>query len=88
MRFIRSLLKANSDMLDPDVPKRLPQRGIESMKEEIATAMKAMTNAKTVEPNGLLAKLLKLGLQQDRTILLELHRLTTLIRREGKVTQQ
>ena len=65
MRFIRSLLKAKSDMLDPDVPKRLPQCGIESMKEEIATAMKAMTNAKTVEPNGLLAKLLKLGLQQD-----------------------
>ena len=29
VRFIRSLLKAKSDMLDPDIPKRLPQRGIE-----------------------------------------------------------
>ena len=87
MRFTRSLLKAKSDMLDPDVPKRLPQPGIEATEEEIATAMKAMANAKTVGPEGLLAKLLKLGLQQDRTILLELHRLTTLTRREGKIPQ-
>ena len=41
-----------------------------------------------VGPDGLPAELLKLGLQQDRTILLELHRLTTLIWREGKVPQQ
>ena len=39
-------------------------------------------------PDGLPAELLKLGLQPDRTILLELHRLTTLIWREGKVSQQ
>ena len=39
-------------------------------------------------PDGLPAELLKLGLQQDRTILLEFHRLTTLIWREGKVPQQ
>ena len=50
--------------------------------------MKAMANAKAVVPNSLPAELLKLGLQQDRTILLELHRLTTLIWREGKVPQQ
>ena len=83
VRFIRSLLKAKSDMLDSDVPKRLPQRGI-----EIATAMKAMANMKGVGPDSLLAKLLILGLQQDRAILLELHRLTSLIRREGKVPLQ
>ena len=58
------------------------------MEEEIASAMKAMANAKAVGPNSLPAELLKLGLQQDRTILLELHRLTTLIWREGKVPQQ
>ena len=74
VRFIRSLLKAKSDMLDLDVPESLPQRGMESTEEETATAMKAMTNAKTGGPDGLLAKLLKLGLQQDRTILLELRR--------------
>ena len=88
VRFIRSLLKAKSDMLDLDVPKSLPQRGMDSTEEEIATAMKAVANAKAVGLDGLLTKLLKLGLQQDRTILLELRRLTTLIRREGKVPQQ
>ena len=94
VRFFRSLLNAKSDMLDPDIPKRLPQHsvarapGIEPTEEETATAMKAMANAKAVEPNGLPAELLKLGLQQDRTILLELHGLTTLIWREGKVPQQ
>ena len=81
-------------MLDPDIPKRLPQQpvpsalGIDPTEEEIAIAMKAVANAKTVGPDGLPVELLKLGLQQDRTILLELHRLTTLIWREGKVPQQ
>ena len=50
--------------------------------------MKAKANAKVVGPDGLPAELLKLGLQQDRTILLELHRPTTLIWREGKVPHQ
>ena len=47
-----------------------------------------MTNAKAVGPDVLPAELLRLGLQQDRTILLELHRLTILIWRQGKVPQQ
>ena len=81
-------------MLDPDIPKRLPQQpvasalGIEPTEEEIATVMKAMANAKAVGPDGLPAELMKLGLQQDRTILMELHRLTTLIWRKGKVPQR
>ena len=53
----------------------------------ILTAMKAMANTKAVGPDGFPAELLKLGLQ-DRTILLELHRLATLIWREGKVPHQ
>ena len=90
----RSLLNAKSDMVDPEIPKRLPQQPIvsalriEPVEEEIATAMKAMASAKAVGPDDLPLKLLKLGLQQDRTILLELHRHTTLIWREGKVPQQ
>ena len=94
VRFFRSLLNSKSDMLDPDIPKRLPQQpvvsalGIEPTEEEIATAMKAMPNEKAVGPDRLPAELLKLGLQQDGTILLELHRLTTLIWRERKVLQQ
>ena len=92
--FFRSLLNSKSDMLDADIPKRLPQHpvasalGIEPTEEEIATAMKAMANAKAVGPDGLLAELLKFELQQDRTILRELHRLTILIWRQGKVSQQ
>ena len=94
VRFFRSLLNSKSDMLDADIPKRLPQHpvanalGIEPTEKEIATAMKAMANAKAVGPDGLPAELLKLGLQQDRTILREVHRLTILIWRQGKVPQQ
>ena len=95
VRLFRSLLNSKSDMLDPDIPKRPPQHlvvsalGIEPTEEEIATATKAMPNAKAVGPGGLPAELLKLELQQeDWTILLELHRLPTLIWREGKVPQQ
>ena len=50
--------------------------------------MKAMGNEKAVGPDRLPAELLKLELQQNRTTLLEFHRLTTLIWREGKVPQQ
>ena len=50
--------------------------------------MKAMANAKAVEPDCLPAELLKLVFQQDWTILLEPHRHTTLIWREGKVLKQ
>ena len=94
MRFFRSLLNSKADMLDPDIPKRLPQHpvastlGIEPTEEEIAVVLKAMANARVVGPDGLPAELLKLGLQPDRTILAELHRLTTLIWREEKALQQ
>ena len=90
MRLFRSLLNAESDMLDSCIPKRLPQHqvvsalGIEPTEGEIAKVMKAMANAKAVGPEDLPAELLKVGLQQDQTILLELLRLTTLIWREGK----
>ena len=81
-------------MLDPDIPKRLPQQpvmgalGINPIEEKLATAMKTMSNAKAVGANGLPMELLKLGLKQDRIILLELHRLITLIGFQGKVPQQ
>ena len=94
MQFFHSLLNAKSDILDPDIPKRLPQQpvvsalGIEPTEEEIATAMKAIANAKAVETDGLPVELLEFGLQQDQTIRLELHRLTTLIWRERKISQR
>ena len=70
-QFFRSLLNAKTDMLDPDIPKRLPQHpvasalGIEPTEEEIVAAMKTTANLKAVGPDGLLAELLKLGPQQD-----------------------
>ena len=94
VRFFGSLLNSKSDMLDADIPKRLPQHPvasaleIEPTEENIITAMKAMANAKAVGPDGLPAELLKLGLQQDRTILRELHRLTIFLWCQGKVPQQ
>ena len=50
--------------------------------------MKVMANAKAAGQGCLPVELLKLGHKQDRTLLLELHRLTALIWREGKVPQQ
>ena len=49
---------------------------------------KVMTDAKAVGSDELPVELLKLGIRQGRIILLELHRLITLIWREGKVPQQ
>ena len=85
------MLKVKFDMLDLDIPTRLMQQPVASTlgiepTEEIVTVMKAMANAKVVGPDGLPVKLLKLKLQQDRAIVLELHRLATLIWREGKVS--
>ena len=54
VRFFRSLLNFKSDMLDANIPKRLPQHpvasalGIEPTEEETATAMKAIANAKAM----------------------------------------
>ena len=85
MRFFRSLLNAKSGMLDPYIPKRLLQQpvasalGTKPTEEEVATAMKAMANARAVRTDGLPVELLKFRLKQDRIILLELHRLTPLI---------
>ena len=73
VRFFCSLLNSKSDMIDPDIPKRLPQQpvmsalGIEPTEEEIATVVKTMANEKPVGPDGLPKELLKLGLQQDKT---------------------
>ena len=81
-------------MLDPDISKTLPQQsivsvlGIEPTEKEIATAMKARANVKATGPDGLPVELLKLGLQQGRITLLELHWLTTLIWYEGNISQQ
>ena len=45
------------------------------MEVEIAMALRSMANSKTVGADGLPAELQKLELNQDRSILRELHRL-------------
>ena len=62
--------------------------GVEPTEGEIAAALRAMANSKAVGTDGLPAELLKLGLNQDRSILRELHRLITTTWREGKVPQR
>ena len=90
VRFFGSLPRAKSDMLNPDASKRLRQQpvasalGTEPTKKGVTTVMKAMANIKVVVPDGLL----KFGTQQNRTVLVELHRLITLIWCEGKALKQ
>ena len=47
-----------------------------------------MANSKPMGTDGLPAELLKLGLNQDRSIFRELYRLITTTWREGKVPQR
>ena len=88
-----TLSQVKSDMLDPDIHKRLPQQSVastletESIEEEVPKAMKAMTNAKAVESDDLPVELMKLELRQTRAILMDLQRLITLTWCDGKVAQ-
>ena len=90
VRFFHSLLNAKSDMLVSDTGKWLPQPPVasalrtESTKEELAITTNAMANSKVVGPDGLTEELLKLELQQSKTISIELHRPTVRIWREVK----
>ena len=76
VRFFRSPLNVKSDMLDPDIAKRLPQQPV---MENNSIAIKAMANAIAVGLDVYPAELIILSLQQDRTTLPEFHRLTTLV---------
>ena len=93
-RFFHSLLNAKAEKLDPGITDQLPQQtmetnlGVEPTKGEITLALRAMANSKAVGTDGLPAELLKLGLNQDRSILRELHRLVTTTWREGKIPQR
>ena len=89
MRHFRSLLNAKPETLDPTV--KIPQRpvaealGEEPTEDEVAAALRSMTNAKAVGPDGLPAELLKLGLHENRTILRKLHRISKLVWHGGQV---
>ena len=83
-RLFHSLLNAKkAEKLYSNITSKLPRQtmeanlGVEPMEGDIALALQAMTNSKAVGTEGLSAELLKLGLNQDRSILRELHRLIT-----------
>lgn len=58
------------------------------MEGDVTIALWAIASSKSVETDWLHAELLKLGLSQDQSILLEFHRLITIIWCEGKVPQR
>ena len=74
--------------MDPDITQRLPRQPVASVlgtkptEEELAKAIKAMANEKKTGTDGLPVQLLKFG-QQNRAILIEIHRLIVFIWRVG-----
>lgn len=79
MQFFIDLSNVKFDKLDSDIVVGFLQRtmvlslGAEPTKEEIATALRSMTNAKALKRNELPVELLNLGLRHDPTVLRELH---------------
>ena len=61
---------------------------VEQTEGEIAMVLRAMANSRGVGTDERPAKLLKLGLKQDRSILRELHRLITTTWCEGNALQR
>lgn len=92
-RFHHSLLNA-AEKLDPDITSKLPQQitelnlGGKQTEREVTIALRSMTNSKAVGTGGFPAKLLKLGLIQDQSILREFDHLMTIIWREGNVLKR
>ena len=93
-RFFYSLLNAKAETLDPHTTSKLPQQtneaklGVKPTEEEIALVLLPITNSKAVGTNGFPVELLKFGLNQDRSILRELHRLITITCCEGEVPKR
>ena len=90
MRFFRSLLNAKSDILHSDITKRLQHQHVASALGTTPAEGEygdkgSGKHERAVRPDGLPVKLLKLGQQLDRAILMELHRLITLILFEVKL---
>ena len=85
VRFFRSLLNSKFDMLDPDNPEEAAAATSRECPRDRAHgggdchSDEGNDKRESRGPDGLPVELLKLGLQQDRTILLEFRRLTTLI---------
>ena len=83
VRFFSDLLNGESNQLDHSIIAGIPQHpvahvlGVEPTKEEVASALRSMANAKAVGPDELPEELLKLGLHHETAVLPEFHRVIT-----------
>ena len=78
-RFLGTLLNSKSDKLKLDIIEELPQwpithaLGVEPTENELIGALRSMANAKAVGPDELPVELLKLGINNDPTVLRVFH---------------
>ena len=93
-RFFGTLLNSKYDQLRLDILEGLPQwpithaLGVEPTENELVGALRSMANAKTVGPDELPLKLLKLAIIHDPTVLREFHRVIKLVWHQRKVPQR
>ena len=93
-RFFGTLLNSKSDKLRLDVIEELPQwsithaRGVEPTEIELIGALRSMANAKAVGPDELPVELLKLGTNQEPTVLREFHRMIKRVWHQREVPQR
>ena len=92
-RFFGTLLNSKSDKLKLDIIEELPQwpithaLGVEPTENELIGALRSMANAKAVGPDKLPVKLLKLGINNNPTVLRVFHRVIKRVWHHREVPQ-
>ena len=93
-RFFGTLLNSKSDKLKLDIIEDLPQwpithaLGVEPTENELIGALRSMANAKAVGPDELPVELLKLGINNDPTVLRVFHLVIKRVWHQRKVPQR
>ena len=93
-RFFGTLLNSKSDKLKLDIIEELPQwpithaLGVEPTENELIGALRSMANAKAVGPDELPVELLKLGINNDPTVLRVFHLVIKRVWHQRKVPQR
>ena len=93
-RFFGTLLNSKSDKLKLDIIEELPQwpithaLGVEPAENELIGALRSMANAKAVGPDELPVELLKLGINNDPTVLRVFYRMIKRVWHQREVPQR
>ena len=93
-RFFGTLLNSKSDKLKLDIIDKLPQwpithaLGVEPTENELIGALRSMANAKAVGPDELPVELLKLGINNDPTVLRVFHLVIKRVWHQREVPQR